>query len=428
MKTHVSKQDENAVVLNVIATGDELSILKKHILEYFQTSLRLPGFRAGKTPLELVEKNIDSKTMQSRFLEEAINQFYPHAINSENLKPIVNPEISIKKFVPYTELEFEAKLSVIGNIKLADYKKIKKKIPTFAVSDDEVDNVIDNLLVRSADRTDVDRASKNGDEVWIDFEGKDSQGKPIPGADGKSYPLVLGSNTFIPGFEEKLIGLKAGEKKEFTITFPKDYGSKKLAGAKVKFLVTVIKVQDVKKPKMDKDFVAKIGPFKSVAQLKDDVKIQLSQEKKQQAMLNYESELVREITAKSEVNVPEILISNQVERMLAELKKNLTYKGQTYDEFLDSEKTNNEDYQKKVLRPAATERVKASLVLAEIADSEKIEVTEQELEVRMQILKGQHKDSAMQDELNKPEARQDIASRMLSEKTVAKLAMYANSL
>jgi trigger factor len=239
--------------------------------------------------------------------------------------------------------------------------------------------------------------------------------------------LLLGSKTFIPGFEENLVGTNAGEEKTFTLTFPKDYGVKALANKKVTFTVNVTKVQEVIEPKVDDAFAAQVGPFKTVKELKDDIKKQLTHERQHELDRDFESELVKEISDKSKVTIPEVMINDQVERLLRDLQQNLTYRGQTFPEFLEQEGKTEEQYRKDVLAPQAEERVKAGLVLSEIAEREGIEVTPEELEIRVQILKNQYQDQAMQAELEKPENRRDIAARLLTEKTLNKLVHYATN-
>lgn len=412
---------DTEVVLLVIPSSNEMEAMKNHVLEHFRNNLKLPGFREGKAPLALVEKNVDPSQLQTQFLEETINQLYPQVIKSESLRPVDRPEISIKKFVPFTELEFEAKVAVIGEIKMPDYTKIKKSKPVVSVTADDVNGVLESLRQQSGQKNDVDRAAKPGDQVWIDFVGTDSKGEPIKGGEGKDYPLIIGSDTFIPGFEKNVIGLKANESKTFTLTFPKDYAVKALAGKKATFKVDVTKVQEVILPKLDDEFAAKAGPFKSLKDLKEDIKKQLGIEKQQQADRAYESEIVQEISSKTKVIIPKVLINDQVQRLVQEQQQNLSYKGITYEDFLRSEGKTEDEYKEKVLAPQAEERVRASLVLSEIADKEELYVTPEELEIRMQLLKAQYPDQAMQAELDKPEAKQDIASRMLTEKVLSKL-------
>jgi trigger factor len=423
---HVKKTQLSPTKVQLTITGIETDLqpIKHHTLQHFAKEIKVPGFREGKAPLAMVEKHVDSNRFQSEFFDEALQELYVQAATQERIRPAGAPQVILKKFVPYTELEFEVTVEVFGEVKLADYKKVNVKKADVSVSADDVKEVLDSLQKRAADKKAVDRKAKEGDELIIDFAGVDAAGKAIAGAEGKAYPLLLGSSTFIPGFESNLVGLKAGEDKTFDLTFPKTYGVKALANKKVTFTVTVQKVQEVIDPKLDDAFAAKVGPFKTLAELKADIKKQLQAERANEAERDYESALVKAIAAKSKLEVPEALVNEQVDFMVKEFKQNLLYRGQTYEEFLETEGKTDEAYRAEVLTPDAAERVKAGLVLAEIAEQENIQVSKEELDIRMQVLKGQYQDAKMQAELDKPEARRDIASRMMSEKTVAKIKQY----
>jgi trigger factor len=427
MQVKKTTQSPTKLTLTVVATEKELAPIKKHTLGHFQGKVKVAGFREGKVPAEVLEKNVDANSLQTEFLGEAIEQLYVAAANDQQIRPVDRPEISIKKFVPFTQLEFDAEVEVLGEVKLPDYKKTKMTKPSATVTADDVKEVIESLRTRMAEKKDVDRASKDGDQVSIDFAGVDAKTKePIKGADGKDYPLVLGSNTFIPGFEPELVGLRPGEEKSFTITFPKDYGVAALQNRKVAFTVTVTKIQEIVKPKLDDEFAAKAGPVKTVAELKADIKKQLAQEKQLKADRDFESDLVRDIASKSTVDVPNTLVEDQIERLMRDLQQNIMYRGLTIQEYLEQEGKTEEEYRQDVVRPQAQDRVKASLVLAEIADAEKLDVTPEELEIRMQSLKSEYSsDAQMQAELDKPEARRDVAARLLTEKTISKLVGYA---
>lgn len=413
------------VQLNIVADEPELTKLKQHTLSHFQAKTKVAGFRTGKAPLNIIEKNVDQTALQSEFLDEAVNHLYQTAVNNEKVKAFGRPNVSLKKFVPFTSLEFDAEVEVLGDVKLADYKKVKKSATKANVTAEDVKEVIESLKQRSATKEAVKRAAKATDEVVIDFKGVDTKKQPIKGADGTDYPLILGSNAFIPGFEDSVIGMKAGEEKTFTLTFPKDYGVKALADKKVAFTVTVKTVNELTEPKVTDEFAAKVGPFKTVAELKADIKKQLGVEKQAQADRQLENELIMEIVDKSSLSLPETLVEEQLERLKTEIRQNLTYRGQTWQEMLDAEGVTEEEYEKKELRPEAERRVKTGLVLAEISVEEKLDVSPEELEIRMQLLKGQYTDPSMQTELAKPEARQEIASRLLTEKTVQKLVELA---
>ncbi len=413
------------IKLTIVASEAKLEDIKRQVVEHMGSHTKVPGFRPGKAPANLIEKNIDPSALQTEFLEQAVNRLYIDAAQSERLRPVTQPDISIIKFVPYTTLEFTATVETVGIIKLPDYTKMGHimTVPTVTVKD--VDEVIDNLRTRAAVKTAVTRGAKDGDEVIIDFAGRDTKTSEfIAGADGKDYPLLLGSKTFIPGFEDKLLGSKPESDTEFELTFPKDYGVKTLQSRKVTFAVTVHTVSELKKATLDDTFAATVGPFKTVTELKSDIKKQLEVERQREALRAYDNELLEKIADKTTVAIPTQLIEEEMDRMEDEEKRNIAYRGQTWQEHLDDEGLTADAHHEKQ-RDGASMRVKAGLVLAEIAEKENILVSPEELEIRVQLLKGQYEDPAMQAELEKPEARRDLMSRMLTEKTLDQLRSYA---
>src|SRR6266540_433899 len=409
---------DTKVQLSVVADASLLATAKKEALNHLAEELKLPGFRQGKAPAALVEKNINQATLQTEFLDRAMNAAYGAALEKERLRPVAQPKVEVKKFVAFDTLELNFEVEVIGSVVLPDYKKVKLAKPEAKVTAKDIDGVVEQLRKRESQKKEVTRAAKLGDEVTLDFKGVDAKTKEaIKGADGSDYPLPLGSKTFIPGFEEEVIGLKKGDVKTFVITFPADYGVPSLQKRKVEFTVTVKNVQELVLPPMDDALASKVGPFKSVAELKEDIKRQMSIEKQSQAEREFTEELLLDITKKAKVSIPESLVEEQLDRIVTEQKQNLMYRGQTWKEFLEEQSLTEEDYRKKQKTDAEL-RVKAGIVLGEIAEQEKIVVTAEELEIRMQILKGQYADAQMQTELDKPEARREIASRLVSEKTV----------
>lgn len=423
---HVTKTENSATNVTLLINGDatDLAPIKRHVLSHF-SNVKVPGFRAGKAPADLIEKHVSQQALLDEFMEHALNDLFRQAVSENQLRPLGQPDVQLKKFVPYSELEFMATIDVLGPVTLPDYKKIKLAKPKVELTAKDVNDVLDSLQKRLAERRAKEGAAGNGDEVTIDFSGTDEDGKPVAGAEGNDYPLVLGSKNFIPGFEENLIGCAAGDNKEFELTFPKDYGVSALQGKKVTFKVKVKLVSDVIEPKIDDEFAAKVGPFETLAGLKDDIKKQVRAEKQLQADQTYENELIKTITDKSKVEVPAALVDEQIADMETQEKQNLVYRGQTWDEHLKQEGISEEQHRERQ-RPDATQRVKAGLVLSEVAQREKVEVTPEEIELRLQILKGQYQDPQMQAELDKPENRRDVEMRLLTEKTVEKLVSYAS--
>lgn len=427
---HVKKKQLSPTKVQLVVELDQelMDAVKTDVLTHLaKDHVKIQGFRNGKAPLALVEKQADPNLLQSEFIDAALNNAYGQALDHEKLRPIAQPEVKITKFVPFTTLEFEAEVEVVGEVTLPDYKKIKVEKKKVSVTAKDVDEVIANLRTRVADKKDVDRPAKDGDEATIDFSGTDAKTKePIQGADGKDYPLQLGSNSFIPGFEANLIGMKAGEEKTFDITFPKDYGVAALQNRKVTFVVTVKKVQELQLPKVDDAFAAKVGPFKTVAELKADIKKQVTTERQAEAERDFQNELLQKISDRTEVAIPDSLVESEIDRMEQEERQNLVYRGQTWDEHLKAEGVTNEEHRERQ-RDMATSRVRSGLMLAEAAENEGVTVTDEEVEAQLELLRQQYPDEQMRAELDKPETRREIMSRLVSEKTIAKLSAYAQN-
>lgn len=427
MQITLKKLNPTKVELVLLADEAQLDSAKAKTLRELGKDVSLAGFRKGHAPAHLVEKAVDQSLLQNNFLDTVLNDMYGQAIIEKRLRVVAQPEVSVTKFVPFSEVEMKATVEVVGEIKLTDYKKLRFTKKVEPTTDKDVDAVINDLLARDAEKKEAKKAAAEGDEVTIDFKGIDAKSKEaIAGAEGSDYPLIIGSNTFIPGFEPELIGLKAGDEKTFTVTFPKDYGAKELQNKKVEFTVTVKIVKQVVKPKLDADFVAKIGPFKTVDDLKADIRKQIETEKDAQAQRVFENDVLQALAEKSKVEVPDALVESEVDRSLEEEKRNLMYRGQTWQEHLDAEGKTEEDHRKEHHEQALL-RVTTGLCLGEVAEAEGIEVTNDELKARIAELKKQYSDKQMQAELDKPENQRDIASRILTEKTIAKLLSYATA-
>jgi len=418
MKLHVERPTETQANVVVSAEPEELAKIKNRVLKKLAPRVKLSGFRDGKAPIEMIEKNVDQQLFQSEFLDEAVNTLYVAALKEERLRPVGNPKVEITKFVPFTSLEATYEIPVVGTVKLPNYKKTTVKKVEMNITKKDIDIVLSNLQQRASEKTEVKRAVKDTDEAWIDFNGVDKAGKAIKGADGKDYPLAIGSGAFIPGFEEKVIGMSAGDSKEFVVTFPKDYGAKELQNAKVAFTVKLNKVMEVTLPKLDDKFAATVGPFKKLEELNADVKKQLEHEQKHKIERDFEAALINDLADKTKVAIPDTLIQEQEESILQEVRQNVVQRGMTFDEFLTSQGTTEEEYKVKEVTPEAVRRVKAGLVLSEIADIEGIDVTEEELEARMIQLKSQYPDKQMQTQLDAPESRREINARLRSEKVI----------
>ena len=265
---------------------------------------KVPGFRRGHVPLEVLERTIDPARLGSLEIDGAINQSVVEIIARENLQLLDQPKVSVTKYVPNDTLEFTVEIEVVPPVKLADPTKLKVKKPAVKVDKQQIDEVIQRLRVSSAERTTVNRPAKNGDEVVIDFTGL-RDGEEFAGGKAKDYQLELGSNQFIPGFEEGIVGHSAGDEFDVNVTFPEDYGAKDMAGKKAVFKVKLNKVNELKLPELDDKFAASIAPdLKTMDALRKDIEGELTRQEEASAREQYYGELLDKLAEKSKVKFP----------------------------------------------------------------------------------------------------------------------------
>ena len=256
-----------------------------------------------------------------------------------------------------------------------------------------------------------------GDEVIIDFVGK-KDGEAFKGGSAKDYKLTLGSKSFIPGFEEGIVGHSSGDKFDLELTFPKDYGVKDLAGAKTVFEVLVKQVNEIIKPKLDDELAQKCGPFKTLDELKTDIKKNIEAQKKHTEEEKYKDALVRELVKQSKIPAPEVLIDDQVRVIRDDMTRNASSQGLSFEEFLERNNETLENWEKEAHK-IAEERVKASLALQNVALAEKIDVADELVAAKIAELKDVYKKSpdALK-QLKNPNVRSDIKNRMIIEATL----------
>jgi len=422
MKTTVKNLSDTKVELTISLGTKELKDAEQVALTKLSKSVKVPGFRKGNVPASVAAKHVDPAALAEQTLEDALSKAVAEAFLEEKLQALDRPAVEVKKYVPGSELEFTAETEILPKVTLGDYKKLKGKKQVAKVEAKDVDEIIERMRTGMAEKKDVKREAKDGDEVTIDFVGK-KDGVAFDGGTGTDYNLVLGSNTFIPGFEEGIVGKKAGETFDLELTFPKDYHSKDLKGQKVVFTTTLKTVKEQILPEINDEFAAKVGPFTTVKEMKDDIKRELEAQKEREAIEKLKDELVKELIELSKVPTPEILVKDQAESIERDMTQNLMYQGLTLDQYLENKGfESKEEWLETEVKEAAESRVKAGLVLAELSKVEKIEATNKELEDHINLYKKQYANNPqMVAQFDQPEAQRDIANRLLTEKTIDRL-------
>lgn len=419
MKTTVKHLSDTKVILTITLGEKELKDAELVALNKIAKDIKVPGFRKGKVPASVAAKNVNPDALGQQTLDDALSKAVAEAFTSEDIQALDRPQVEVKKFVPGKELEFTAETEILPKVTLGDYKKLGVKQPVAKVTAADVDEIIDRMRQGLAERKDVERAAKEGDEVVIDFTGKKDD-VAFDGGTAKDYKLILGSNQFIPGFEEGVVGHKAGEEFDLALEFPKDYHAKDLAGAKVVFTVKLNEVKEVVLPPVDEKLAEKAGPFKTVDELKADIKREITNQKEREATEKLKDALIGKLVEVSTVPVPEVLVHDQMHSIEQDMTQNLMYQGMNLDMYLESKKLTIEEWRKGEVHEAAENRVKAGLVLAELSKVEKVEATSDELAAKITQYQEQFGNKSGQD-FTSPELQRDIANRLLTDKTIDRL-------
>lgn len=422
MKRTVKNLTDTKVQLTISLEASELEAAEQVAITKLAKKVKVPGFRAGKAPASVAAKHIDPMALSQQTLEDALSKAVAEAFLAEKIQALERPEVDITSYVPSQSLEFTAEAEVLPAVKLGDYKKLSVAAPKVAVAAKDVDEVLERLQQSQAEKKPVERAAKNNDEVLIDFIGK-KDSVPFDGGTANDYPLRLGSGSFIPGFEEGIVGKKPGETFDIAVTFPKDYHSAELKGAAVTFTLTLKTVSEVVLPELNDEFASKSGPFKTLADLKKDIKEELTNRKEAEAKDKQKDELVEKLIEASTVPVPDILLTDQIRSVEQDITQNLMYQGRTVEQYVkDQGFASREDWVEKDVAPIAKKRVQAGLVLAEVSKAEKVTASTEDVDRQIAQYKEQYKNNPqMVAQLDLPETRQDIASRLLTDKTVEML-------
>ncbi|MFH0834335.1 MAG: trigger factor [Patescibacteria group bacterium] len=392
MSVVIKKLPKSEIELTIEVDPKVLEAARAEAIKRFQKEVKIEGFREGKAPEEKVIEKVGERAISVEAGDIAIKLAYAEAVQKENLLVVSHPKIEITSAEP---LKFMAKVAVLPAVKVGDWKKIKLKKEELKVEPQEIEAVVKDILRGNAEpRPITDRAAKKGDRVEIDFAGFTPDGVPLDGTQSKNHPLTLGEGNFIPGFEEGLEGMKTGEEKEHTVKFPKTYHAKHLADQDVKFKVKLHKIEEMVEPELSDAFAEKISGSqkKTWKEVEADIAEHLQSRKESQAQQKLEADLVAELLKVAEVEVPEILIDEELEWMIKDLQNRIAGGGMDWQKYLEMTKKTEEDLRKE-LKVEAEKRVKVRLILDKLVETEKPEVPESEVEAAIENEASRHPES-----------------------------------
>ncbi len=423
MNTKRENISDSRVKLTITLDKKELEDGEAVALVHLAKAVKVPGFRKGKVPPSVAKKHVDPQALAQETLEHAISRAVAEAFTSEDVRALERPEVEVIKFVPSQEAEFTAEADIIPPVKLGNYKKLTApKAEKKKIAKADVEETVGRIKKQLAEKKSVERAAKLDDEAVIDFIGK-KDGEAFEGGSGNDYPLVLGSGSFIPGFEEAVVGHKAGESFDVNVSFPDEYHVKELAGQPVVFETTLKTVNELVEPEESDELAAKVGPFQTMDELRADIKRELESQAEQQYDEAVRDHYVEQLVEKSDVSVPAILRKDQVESIERDMTQNLMYQGLSIDQYIEQKGFKSRDeWLEKEVNPLADSRVKAGLVLSELSKIENVTATSEELADRIGAMKSQYDNQPeMAKRFDEPEVQRDIANRLLTEKTVERL-------
>ena len=412
MSVTVEKLENNMAKLKITVPAEQLEKAIEKAYQKNKNKIQIPGFRKGKAPRKMIEQMYGKGVFYEDAANDLIEEEYPKAVEECGEDVVSSPKIDVEELEAGKDFVFTAEVALKPPVKLGKYKGIEVEKMDLDVTDDEVDAEIDkqrNMNARSIDVT--DRAVKDGDTVSLDFEGF-VDGVAFDGGKGTDYPLTIGSGAFIPGFEEQLVGFEIGQEGEVNVKFPEDYQAENLAGKDATFKCKVNSIRAKELPELNDEFASDAG-FDTVAEYKEDVKKKLEEKKAADEKAKREDAVVRAVIEDSEMELPEAMIETQQRQMVNEFAQRLQMQGMNMDQYLQYT-GGSVDQMLAQVKPQAIERIKSRLVLEAVAEAEKIEVSDADVDAEIESMAHQYrmeveKLKEMMSDAEKKQLKSDLA-------------------
>ena len=388
MQVTLENEKENVVKLDITVPAKEAADAYNNAVKRISQYVNIDGFRKGKAPKELVEKHVGVERIKQEALEGIMPRVLSQAIDENKLDVITQPYITAYDYNVGEDLKVTAKVETRPEVTLGDYKGLSVDVEDTPIAADAMDKALENLRTQHAEiKLVTDRETNSTDLVKIDFDGS-VNGEKIKGGEGKNYPLDLGHSNFIPGFAEQLVGHHLNDEFDIEVTFPEEYHDETLKGQKAVFKIKINEISERILPELTDEFVAKVGPFKTLDDLKADIQKYLNEARENANKNNSENEIFKAAIANASVDIPQAMIDREAQSLLAEYKNRLAAQGISWEMV---QKSNSEEEFTKHLNEDAQIRIKNSLVIDKIAKIENIELQRADLDKKFAELSAAYR-------------------------------------
>lgn len=381
MKAKVEKIENNVVKLEIRVEAEKFNEALTKAYNKNKGRYNIPGFRKGKVPMNMVKKFYGVEVFYDDAVNFAIDASYGEALNAENIRPVDYPKVDIVELEEGKDFVYTATVTTYPEVELGEYKGLDIKKPVYEVEDAEVEKQIKDMQEKNA-RMEVKEDGKveKGDIAVIDFKGY-IDGTAFEGGEGHDYPLEIGSGTFIDNFEDQLVGLAVGDKKEVNVTFPESYGKEELNGKPAMFEVEIKSIKVKELPELDDEFAKEVAAVESFDELKENLKKTLEKNNDEKAEREFEEAVITAVIEGAKMDVPEVMVEKEIDAMMKDLEGRLKYQGLSLDQYMEFT-GNTVEKMREFMKENAERKVKADLVLDAVAKAENIEATDEQINAR----------------------------------------------
>lgn len=417
MSVKIEKKENSKVELEFTMPKEDFNKALDKAFIKNQKYFKVPGFRNGKVPRNVVEKVYGEGVLYETVIEDNVDLEYQKAVIENKLEVVSKPEMDVKQIGKDKDFIYTVTVYVKPEVKVNKYKGLEIEKTDAKVTKKDVDAKIEETREKNAELKSVEkRALKNGDISIIDFEGfKD--GVAFEGGKAENFELTIGSGQFIPGFEDQLVGMKIGEEKEINVKFPEEYHSKDLAGKDAMFKVKLNGIKEKILPKLDDEFAKDVSDFETLEEYKKDVEEKLKKEKEERAAAEKETKTIDKLVENVEVEIPDAMVESELDQMLEQFSANLSYQGMDIDTYCTYVGTTKDEFRNS-LKPNALRDVKFKLALEYISKEEKVEVTADEINAKIEELTNTYGKDNAEDLKKNPNVIMYMKEKLTQEKTL----------